>query len=402
MASVETPGQPGPSFAPLPDELPLRPQTWVEIDLGALRRNFHRVADRFPNGAPLIFSAKKDAYGHGLVPTVRALEGEARYYAAGVATVDEALALRAAGVKSRILSFAVLHGEALRAAVGRGVTLTVTHLAEGMEADAIAAELGTTATVHFKIDTGMGRLGRPPAEAAVCARAVDRLGRLRLEGVFTHLPDGWRRPEDARRQMDELQFFAQECGLGDRLLHLGGSDALSVAGHPALRAVRAGISIYGYHEGVPGLEPAMHFKTRVIYRRSAATGANISYLGTHRLHRDSELAVVGAGYGNGYPISLSNRASVLIRGCRCAVLGRVCMDQTVVDVTDAPEVQVGDEVLLFGMQRGARLGADEVAAWGNTIPYELLCMAGQINPRLYQPAKASPESMASNPSRNVG
>lgn len=382
------------------DQIP--PQTWVEIDLEALKRNFRRVAGKFAPGVPLIFSVKKDAYGHGLIPSVRSLEGESRYYAAGVATVDEALALRADGIESRILSFAVLRGDALKAAVRRGVMLTVTDIKEAAEANRAAESAGVTATVHFKIDTGMGRLGRTPTEAAGWLREVERLPHLRLEALFTHLPDGWRRPEDARRQMDELERFAREAGLGDRMLHLGGSDALSVAGHPALGGVRVGISIYGYHQGVEGLEPAMHFKTRVIYRRPAAKGLSISYFGLHRLSRDSQLAMVGAGYGNGYPIALSNRAWVLIRGRRCPVLGRVCMDQTVVDVTDLPEAAVGDEVVLFGDQAGERLGADEVAAWAGTIPYELMCMAGQINPRVYQPAKASPESRASKPSRNVG
>ncbi len=146
----------------------------------------------------------------------------------------------------------------------------------------------------------------------------------------------------------------------------------------------------------------MHFKTRVIYRRRASAGERISYMGTHTLTRDSELAIVGAGYGNGYPVAMSNKASVLIAGRRRPVLGRVCMDQTVVDVTEAPDVRCGDEVVLFGRQGGERLGAEELAAWGNTIPYELVCMAGQVNPRIYQPANASPESSASNPSLNVG
>jgi len=380
----------------------LHPQTWVEIDLEAMRRNFRRVASQLPPAVPLIFSVKKDAYGHGLIESVRALETEPQYHAAGVATVDEALALRAAGIDSPILCFSVLQGAALRAALGRGIMATVTNFEESAEADRRAAELGLTAALHFKIDTGMGRIGRVVDEIRAHLPEILQLRHIRVAGLYTHLPDGWRRPDEARRQMDELVRFAREIGLDDRLLHLGGSDALSVRDHPALGAVRAGISIYGYHEGAPELEPAMHFKTRVIYCRPAAAGSRISYNGLYTLTRDSELAIVGAGYGNGYPISMSNKASVLIRGRRCPVLGRVCMDQTVVDVTDAPDVQCGDETVLFGVQEGQRLGADELAVWGNTIPYELICAAGQINPRFYQPANALPESRESNPSRNDG
>lgn len=366
----------------------LHPQTWVEIDLEALRRNFRRVAGELPRGVPIIFSVKKDAYGHGLVESVRALENEPRYFAAGVATVDEALTLRAAGVESSVLCFSVLRGEALRAALRRNVIATVTHIDEAEEADGLARELGVEASLHFKIDTGMGRLGRVVDEVRDHLPEIRKLSHIRIAGVYTHLPDGWRQPAEALRQMEELARFARETGLARPLLHLGGSDALSVRDHPELGAVRAGISVYGYHEGAPELEPAMHFKTRVIYRRRVAAGARISYNGMHTLRRDSELAIIGAGYGNGYPVSMSNKASVLIRGRRHPVLGRVCMDQTVVDVTDAAEVDCGDEVVLFGVQNGERLGADELAEWGNTIPYELICAAGQINPRFYQPAKA--------------
>lgn len=402
MSLAETRQPRNRSFAAAGAEADLHPQTWVEVCLETLRRNFRRVAAQLPPEIPIIFSVKKDAYGHGLIESVHALEGEPQYHAAGVATVDEALTLRAAGVESPILCFSVLRGAALKAAVSRGIVTTVTNFEESAEADRLAAEFGLTALVHFKIDTGMGRVGRGVDEIRTHLPEILELQHVRIAGLYTHLPDGWRQPAEARRQMDELVRFAREIGLEERLLHLGGSDALSVRDHPALGAVRAGISIYGYHEGVAGLEPAMHFKTRVIYRRRAAAGARISYNGLHTLTRDSELAIVGAGYGNGYPVSMSNKASVLIRGRRHPVLGRVCMDQTVVDVTDAPEVQCGDEVVLFGVQDGHRLGADELAAWGNTIPYELICAAGQINPRFYQPAKALPDSSESNPSRNDG
>lgn len=388
--------------SPNPPAGKFEPQTWVEIDLEAIRRNFHRVARLLPPEAPIIFSVKKDAYGHGLIEVVRALSSEPRYYAAGVATVDEALALRDAGVDSPILCFSVLSGDSLLRAIRAGITLTVTDRADSADADRAAHELGTTAEAHLKIDTGMGRIGRQPSEAGESLPRIIRLPNLELSGLCTHLPDGWRNPDEARRQMDELVRIAGDAGLGDRLLHLGGSDGLSVRDHPALGALRSGIAVYGYHPGVSDLEPGMHFKTRVIYRRRLAAGSPISYHGTHKLGRDSELAIIGAGYGNGYPVAMSNRASVLIAGRRRPVLGRVCMDQTVVDVTDAPDVRCGDEVVLFGTQAGERLGAEELAVWGNTIPYELICMAGQINPRFYQPANASPESSAPKPSRNVG
>lgn len=364
----------------------LTPQTWVEVDLEALRRNFHRVADLLPESVSIIFSVKKDAYGHGLIPAVRALADAPRLYAVGVAVIQEALALRESGLNVPILSFSVLRGIALRAAIERDILLTVTTLGEASLADQAAASLGRMAAAHLKIDTGMGRIGLTPDDAARELREIARLRNLTIEGVYTHVPDGWSAPDKTRRQMEDLVRFADENGLSGRFLHLGGSDGLAAKSDPHLGGIRAGISIYGYHPGIAELEPAMHFKTRVIYRRRAPKNSRISYNGLRTLERDSELAVIGAGYGNGYPVALSNKASVLIRGRRFPVLGRVCMDQTVIDVTDCPEIALDDEVVLFGRQGMERLGADEAAAWANTIPYELLCMAGQINPRIYQPA----------------
>ena len=174
------------------------------------------------------------------------------------------------------------------------------------------------------------------------------------------------------------------AGLDGLPVHWGGADAVRVLGElPETASLRVGIALYGDHPAFPDLEPAMTFKSQVIYRRRVPAGTKISYGGTHLTQRPTELALVGAGYGNGLPRALSGKGQVLIGGRRLPILGRVCMDQVVVDVTETPETATGDEAVIFGRQGGVDLPAREVAGQIGTISYELFCIAGQLNPRRY-------------------
>lgn len=359
------------------------PNVWVEVNPEALRRNFSRFAAAFDPEVQIIVSVKKDAYGHGLAETARLLAGEPRLAGFGVFTVAEARALRVAGIVRPVMCFTVLRGEELREAIDLGMTLTITDAHDAKEASEAAAASDKAAEAHLKIDTGLGRLGVTPVEALGSVSAIRALPSLRLTSLYTHFADAWADPAGAREQLRKLDEFAAAAGLGALPRHIGGSDALSLRGEFRRGTVRAGIAIYGYHPALAELQPAMTVKSRVIFRRRAAAGTKISYGGTYALQRDSELALVAAGYGNGYPLSLSNRGKVLIRGSRCPVLGRVCMDQVVVDATDCPDVSVDDEVILIGKSDQGSIGAEEVAEWAKTIPYELLCVLGQINPRLH-------------------
>lgn len=366
------------------------PQTWIVVDLGAIRRNFDRFAARFDPGVKIVFAVKKDAYGHGLAEVARALADHPRLEAFGVSTAAEALFLREAGIETPILVLAVLgEPDLLDTNCHPDIVPTVTAPAEAEAASSASRLMGTgESSAHLKIDTGMGRLGRRPEEvlAELPRFAAAAAEGLRVAAVYTHLSDGTDR-ESALAQWRALREFAAHPALAGATLHVGGSDAVSIADEiPPGAAVRAGIAIFGYHPAIPELEPAMTFASRVLYRRRAPAGTRISYGGTHVLKRDSELALVGAGYGNGYPRALSNKGEVLIREVRRPVLGRVCMDQIVVDATDGPDVEIGDEAVLFGRQGRARLGADEVAERAGTIAYELTTIAGQINPRLYEGA----------------
>lgn len=369
-----------------------RPQTYVEIDLAALARNAARWADALDFASGLIVAVKKEAYGHGLLEVARALEGEPRVAALGIATVEEAERLRAAGSRARLIALGTL-GQDLERALDAEVELTVTDADDAEIAARAARARGVSARLHWKIDTGMTRLGRSPEEALASAPAMASLDGARVVAIYTHLADAWGDPAGGRAQLARLMDFlerAAPAGFGaDLPIHVGGCDALALRGDLARLArpamARVGIGFYGYHPGIADLEPAMNFVSRVIYRRRAPAGARVSYGGTFTLARESELALVGAGYGNGYPRALSNRGEVAIGGRRYPILGRVCMDQVIVDVTDAPDpaaIKIGEPVLLFGRAgEGVRLGADEVAAAAGTISYELLCLAGGMNPR---------------------
>ncbi|MCE5231492.1 alanine racemase [bacterium] len=367
---------------PLQDlEIPCGRRSWVEIDVGALRRNAARFVARMPAGGRFIPAVKKNGYGHGVLTVMRVLKDFPEFAVAAVSEFDEALALRAE-FDGPILCFAVLTGEALCEAVEAGIILTVTNLDEAAEADRAAAEVGRPAAAHFKLDTGMGRIGRLPDEALPQMPAILALERLRIEGLYTHLANGWADPEGARRQWTRLREFQHLAGLEAVPCHIGGSDAL-VLGTIASPNVwlRTGIVLYGDHPGVAGLEPVMTFKSHVVYRRSVPAGTTISYGMTFTTGRPTELAVIGAGYGNGYPRALSGRGEVLLGGVRRPILGRVCMDQFMVDVTDGPSVAVGDEAVLFGKQGQAILPAAELAEKAGTISYEMFCLAGQLNKR---------------------
>lgn len=360
-------------------------RSWVEIDLAAFRRNVERVAAHLPAGGKLIISAKKDAYGHGLLAVVQAVRDMPQVGAIGIATLEEGVALRQAGIELPILSFSVFEGEMLAEAIRQKITLTVTNLREAREADVAAARLKMPALAHFKYDTGMGRIGRLEHEVAEELPLVRQLKHLKLEAVFSHLADAWGDPDSAAAQVERMEAFRRRSNSRSLLCHWGGSDALAIERLLGANTwLRSGIALYGDHPALAELEPVMSFKSRVVFRRRVPAGTAISYGGTFTTTRETELAMVGAGYGNGLLRALSGRGLVLLSETKCPILGRVCMDQVIVDVTDvAGEVKMGDEAVLFGRQGQTLLPAAEQAALAGTISYELFCLAGQINPRLY-------------------
>ena len=367
-------------------------RTWAEVDLSALEHNYRALRGMLPRGCRFLGVVKANAYGHGAVPVAKKLEALGAEYLA-VACLDEAIELRQAGISTPILilgpTFSEFAGELQRYDLTQAVQ-------DGETARALsAAASDKPIKVHIKVDTGMSRLGflcdEEHQDAAVEEIAeICALPGLRAEGIFTHFANADGDEEYSMRQftrfMDTLDKLSGR-GVDFEIRHCAASAA--VLNYPCthLDMVRPGIALYGHYpdpscEGLdgPGLLPVMTLKTRVIAVRDLPAGTCVSYGCTHTLARPSRLAVLPMGYADGLERLLSNRGEMLIHGQRVPILGRVCMDMCMVDVTDLPEVRPGDEVVVFGPELPLEEKADTVG----TIQYELLCGVAPRIPRVYR------------------
>lgn len=368
----------------------MRP-TRAVIDLSCVTHNVRALRSVTAPGVRQMAVVKADGYGHGAVPVARAaLEAGAEWL--GVALVEEGRELREAGIAAPILVLGATFGGDAGEAVASRLSTAVWDRGSALALDAAARSAGTRAPVHLKVDTGMGRLGLPPGEAAEFAAWIAELGGLRLEGVFSHLAAADESDlAFARRQLaDFLEVLAalEARRLRVPLRHLANTAATMTLPETHLDLVRNGIGVYGLHPApaVPrtvDLRPAMSLRTRVAQIKEVGPGVPLSYGATFVTRRRSRIATLPVGYGDGYPRLLSNRGEVLLRGRRAPIVGRVCMDMTLVDATDVPGVEGGDEAVLFGRQGGAFLGAEEVAEAVGTIHYEITCGVGARVPREY-------------------
>ena len=360
----------------------------VDIDLAALVRNYRRIAARC--GTSLVMAVvKSDAYGHGLVPCARALAA-AGCGVFGVAEAEEGVALREAGITGDIVVLLGIVPEAAAAVAAHRLAPVVYDPAAVEALAAAASRAGRRVGVHLKVDCGMGRLGVAPEEAAGLAARITASGSLFLAGIMSHFPMADTSHGESRRN---LECFLRVCGTAAGkgvLRHMANSAAIIREPDSFLDMVRPGLGLYGCYPvadedraALPGLEPVMRFATRVAQIKRLPAGCGISYGHTYTTGRDTRVAVLPVGYDDGYLRRLSNRARVLIRGRRVPVIGRVCMNACMVDVTAVPEAAPGDEAVLLGRQGGDEIEADELAAWMDTISYEVLCLFGARNPRFY-------------------
>ncbi len=382
---------------------------WVEVDLDAVRANAghaRRVA-----GVAVMAVVKADGYGHGAVRVARAaLEGGATWLA--VARAEEALALRAAGIDAPLLLLGYAPPAALGDLVAAGVSLTVWSVEQVAQLAAVRA--GRTAGVHLKVDTGMSRLGTEPGAVVEVARAVRAAAygggggpHVVLDGVFTHFacaddPVGEVTAAQVARFEEALAALGA-AGLRPPLVHAANSAAtlLGLPAGPGRAArplgydlVRFGIALYGLQPGpdVPmaGLRPALSWKSVLAQVKTVPAGSGVSYGHTYRTDHPQRIGTVPVGYADGWRRGAPNE--VLVRGVRARVLGRVCMDQCMVDLDGVPDAAVGEEVVLIGAQTGPdgvrTITADDVAARWGTIGYEVVCGIGRRVPRHYVESSA--------------
>ncbi len=371
--------------------LPLR--CWAEIDLGALERNLKRIRQELPAHIKYVAVVKADAYGHGLHQTVaRLMHSGADYFA--VANVTEAAAVRELGPGWPILILGSLLPEEDRQVVEYDLIPAISSMAEIERLECVAESAGRTIQVHVKVDTGMGRAGVWHTEAPTLLARLRQSRYLALAGVFTHFSSADSDPVFTEQQRRIFLGVLAHCAVSDPsrlLIHADNSAGLeSFSSDSPFNAVRVGLLQFGilpYENSLLARvhpEPVFSFHTRVGLLKSVPAGTGISYGRSHIVPRETRLAVLTAGYGDGIPRACSNRAHVLIRGRRCPVLGRVTMDQTVVDVSGVEQVDVGEQATLVGRQGDGQISVAEFSQWGDTIPWETLTSVTKRVARIYR------------------
>ena len=371
--------------------LPLR--CWAEIDLAALERNLRLIRASLPAHMRYVAVVKADAYGHGLHHVAaRLMHSGADLFA--VANVGEAAALRELGPGWPILLFSPLLPDEDRFLADYDLSATVSSADEVQRLEAAGRTAGRKISVHLKIDTGMGRLGVWHEEAPQLHAAIAAAPHLQLAGVFTHFASPDADPAFTAQQRQLFLAALDRCpGLRPAALFVHADNSAGIETMPGaspFNAVRVGLLQFGILPHQHSLlaqvqtEPVFSFRTRVGLVKRLPRGTTVSYGRTHTLTRDTTIAVLCAGYADGIPRAASNRAQVLIHGRRCPVLGRVTMDQTIVDVTDVPPVACGDEVVLVGRQNGAEITITEFSRNADTIPWETLCSVTKRVPRIYR------------------
>jgi alanine racemase len=356
---------------------------WAEIDLDALRHNA-RILAAHVAPARLVGVIKAGAYGHGALEVAQTLEKLPAVAMLGVASVDEARLLRESGITAPILLLSAILPEEAPAVVRLNLTATVWTPEVALALNYAAQAENQRAPVHFKVDTGMSRLGVNWCQASQAFQEVASQPHLEITGLYTHFACADEDDDLTAIQLQRFHEFCAEIPLQNAVLrHTSNSAGALRYPEAHFDLVRPGIAMYGAHpcaELGPELDlrPVMTWKARITALKKVVRGQSVSYGATWSAPRDSEIAVVPVGYADGYLRTLSNRGEVYLNGSRCPVVGRVTMDQIMVDVTGVSS-QIGDEVTLFGQN----LPVEEVAAQVQTISYELLCAVSGRVPRVY-------------------
>ena len=358
--------------------------TWAEVDLGGLQNNLRRFKARMPRACKVLFVVKGNAYGHGAAACARAAERSRAADWLGVSSVEEGIALREAGVRLPVLVLGSLYPfESILAAVEFGLVPTVASLDSAQRLAAAAKRRGRRVSCHFKIETGMGRIGMSPAAAVGAAEYLASQKLVHVEGAYTHFScadtDRSFTAEQLRRFRAALARL-DRAGTGVRIRHAANSAAALGFAASRLDMVRPGLAIYGLYRG---FQPVLSLKTKVVFLKTVPRGAALGYGATFRARRPMRVATVPAGYADGISRRLSNRGEVLLAGRRCPIVGTVAMDMLMFDASAVPQARVGDDVVLIGRQGRECITAVEMAKTTGTIPYEVTSALGSRVPRVY-------------------
>lgn len=371
-------------------------RTWAEVDFDKLAHNYHALRGLAPAGTKYLGLVKADAYGHGAVPVAKKLEELGADYL-GVACLDEAIEVREAGVKTPILILGCTSSIYAAELVKYNITQACYDLEYAKELSAGAQKAGGTITVHIQCDTGMTRLGFMCHEDTMEKSASEiieavKLPGLKAEGIFTHFSDSDGSEEYTMLQFGRFQDIIQrvrDLGYEFEIRHCANSAATLLYPATYLDMIRPGIVQFGHFpdakmdHALCDLVPVLELKSRVATVRDVPANTPVSYGRTNTLARPSRLAVIPVGYGDGFCRGFSNKLTVLINGKKLPIVGRICMDMCMVDVTDAPDVKEGDVAILYGSDGTNDQPVEAGAEIMNTISYELLCVLTKRIPRIY-------------------
>ena len=363
--------------------------TQLIIDLDAIRHNIRAVHERA--GVPVMAIIKADAYGHGAVEIARHIDGDCAFF--GVSSILEALELRQAGIEKPILILGYTPVAAFPEAIRQGIRPAIFRYEDALALSQAATALGMTAKFHIAVDTGMSRIGFQvtPEEADICAR-IAALPNVEAEGLFSHLATAdcadLTRARHQAALFDQFDEMLHSRGVTIRLRHLDNSAGV-MNFHCKYELVRSGIVTYGMYPStevdpsVLDLRPALRWESRITHLKTLEPGREIGYGGTYTTTRPTRVATVPVGYADGYRRNLSGRFYVLIRGKKAPILGRICMDQMMVDVTEIPDAALNDTVVLVGKSGDLNISVEEIAAHGDSFNYEFVCGISRRVPRVY-------------------
>lgn len=360
-------------------------RVWAEILLDRLRNNY-RIIRGSAGNARIMAAIKADAYGHGAVEVARTLESEG-IYMFGVAGVEEGIELRKAGIRSKILVLSPILYDQIDEILEHDIIPTISEIGFIDALDRKLKERGRPCLVHVEVDTGMTRTGFPLGEAKQALAMISASPRIRIDGIFSHFPLADGNGSFTEKQIEEFGGFIRDLkpsGISHGSIHLANSSGMFRWPNSHYDLVRPGIALYGLrsspavsYEG--DFTPVMELRTRVVNIRTVESQTPISYGHSFLTRRRSRIATISIGYGDGYPRLLSNQGEVIIQSKRVPIVGTICMDLTMVDVTDLPDVRIGDVVTVIGHEGDDEITAEECAAKANTIVYEI---TSGIGPRV--------------------
>lgn len=375
------------------DEIDKYYRGYVEINLDAIYKNMVALKKNVDKDTKMVAVVKADGYGHGAVPVAKTVDPLVEAYA--VATIDEALNLRSHDIKKPIYILGHIHESRYKEAIINHIRPAVFKYETAEKLSEIALSLGKQCNIHLKIDTGMGRIGFIPCQESINNIVkISKLKGINIEGIFTHFASSDSKDkEKAEKQFYVFQKLIEDLegyGIKIPVKHCSNSAGIIDMHSANMNEVRAGIALYGLYPSEEvdkrnvDLIPAMTMKSHVIYIKNVAKGTGISYGSTYVTEKESMIATIPVGYGDGYPRNLSNKGYVLIGGKRAPIVGRVCMDQLMIDVTGICGVSEGDEVILFGGEGVNKISIEEIAELAGTFNYEFICGIGKRIPRVYK------------------